>query len=181
RGGLPAVLGAVPDRRRPDLRRYRNPQPRPARGAAARGGLRCAGAAADHAAAGLRHQGSDLPRLGVVAGLLPHRPCPGHGSVRRHPDQGRVYAIIRTQTLLFPDSRLDGVLVVLAIATMLIGIIGAVAQEDIKRLLSFTLVSHIGYMIFGIALASDTGPAASILYLVPPITAQTAPVPTAGL
>ena len=92
-----------------------------------------------------------------------------------------VYAIIRTQTLLFPDSRLDGVLVVLAIATMLIGIIGAVAQEDIKRLLSFTLVSHIGYMIFGIALASDTGLSASIFYIVHHITVQTALFLIAGL
>src|SRR5699024_8655193 len=84
-------------------------------------------------------------------------------------------------TLLFPDSRLDGVLVVLAIATMLIGIIGAVAQEDIKRLLSFTLVSHIGYMIFGIALASDTGLSASIFYIVHHITVQTALFLIAGL
>ena len=66
-----------------------------------------------------------------------------------------VYAIIRTQTLLFPDGRLDDVLLWAALATMVIGILGAVAQDDIKRLLSFTLVSHIGYMIFGIALATD--------------------------
>mgnify|MGYP001997384027 CR=1 FL=1 len=41
-----------------------------------------------------------------------------------------------------------------ALATMLLGIFGAIAQNDIKRLLSFTLVSHIGYMIFGVALAT---------------------------
>ncbi|HEX7806538.1 MAG TPA: proton-conducting transporter membrane subunit, partial [Cellulomonas sp.] len=62
-----------------------------------------------------------------------------------------VYAIIRTQTLLFPDGRLDDVLMWAALATMVVGILGAVAQDDIKRLLSFTLVSHIGFMIFGIA------------------------------
>src|SRR5690625_5841885 len=84
------------------------------------------------------------------------------------------YAIIRAQTLLFTDSRLDTVLLVAAIATMLVGIVGAVAQEDIKRLLSFTLVSHIGYMIFGISLASDTGLSASIFYIVHHITVQTA-------
>ena len=42
-------------------------------------------------------------------------------------------------------------LMVVALLTMVVGILGAVAQADIKRLLSFTLVSHIGYMIFGIA------------------------------
>src|SRR5690606_23595076 len=74
-----------------------------------------------------------------------------------------VYAIIRTQTLLFPEgSVVDDVLMWLALLTMVVGILGAVAQNDIKRLLSFTLVSHIGYMIFGIALASEPGMAAAI-------------------
>ncbi len=84
-----------------------------------------------------------------------------------------VYAIIRTQTLLFPGNEADTILMWLALATMVVGILGAVAQNDIKRLLSFTLVSHIGYMIFGIALASEAGMAAAIFYVVHHITVQT--------
>ncbi|MGP7961473.1 Na+/H+ antiporter subunit D [Sanguibacter sp. A247] len=84
-----------------------------------------------------------------------------------------IYAIIRTQTLLFPDSRSDTVLLVAALLTMLVGILGAVAQDDIKRLLSFTLVSHIGYMVLGIALSSQTGLTATIFYVVHHITVQT--------
>jgi multicomponent Na+:H+ antiporter subunit D len=84
-----------------------------------------------------------------------------------------VYAILRTQTLLFPDSRLQNLLLVAALATMLVGILGAVAQDDIKRLLSFTLVSHIGYMLFGIAVASATGISAAIFYVAHHITIQT--------
>ena len=68
-----------------------------------------------------------------------------------------VYAIIRTQTLLFPGGALDDLLLWAALATMVIGILGAVAQTDIKRMLSFTLVSHIGYMVFGIALGTAAG------------------------
>ncbi|SEE66963.1 Na+/H+ antiporter subunit D [Ruania alba] len=92
-----------------------------------------------------------------------------------------VYAIIRAQTLLFTDGSLDTVLMVLAVLTMLVGIAGAVAQEDIKRLLSFTLVSHIGYMIFGISLASDVGLSAAIFYVAHHITVQTALFLVAGL
>ncbi|MBN8883168.1 MAG: Na+/H+ antiporter subunit D, partial [Salana multivorans] len=92
-----------------------------------------------------------------------------------------IYAIIRTQMLLFPGGRLDDVLLVLAILTMLVGILGAVAQDDLKRLLSFTLVSHIGYMLFGIALASDVGLAATIFYVAHHITVQTALFLVAGL
>jgi len=84
-----------------------------------------------------------------------------------------VYAIIRTQTLLFPEGRLDDVLLVVALATMVFGILGAVAQSDIKRLLSFTLVSHIGYMVFGIAVGSVVGLASAIFYVIHHITVQT--------
>ncbi|UFU06179.1 Na+/H+ antiporter subunit D [Ruania halotolerans] len=92
-----------------------------------------------------------------------------------------VYAIIRAQTLLFTDGTLDTILMVLAVLTMLVGIAGAVAQDDIKRLLSFTLVSHIGYMIFGISLASDVGLSAAIFYVAHHITVQTALFLVAGL
>lgn len=92
-----------------------------------------------------------------------------------------VYSIIRTQTLLFPDGNLDTLLMWLALATMVIGILGAVAQNDIKRLLSFTLVSHIGYMLFGVALSSEPGMSAAIFYVVHHITVQTALFLVVGL
>jgi multicomponent Na+:H+ antiporter subunit D len=85
-----------------------------------------------------------------------------------------VYAIIRTQTLLFPDSPLQGLLMWAALLTMVIGILGAVSQSGLKRILSFTLVSHIGYMIFGIALATPQGTAGAIFYVAHHITIQTA-------
>ena len=84
-----------------------------------------------------------------------------------------VYAIIRTQTLLFPDGATNDLLMWAALLTMLVGILGAVAQDDIKRLLSFTLVSHIGYMIFGIALGSQSGLTATVFYVAHHITVQT--------
>jgi multicomponent Na+:H+ antiporter subunit D len=84
-----------------------------------------------------------------------------------------VYAILRTQTLLFPGGRVDDLLMWAALATMLVGILGAVAQDDVKRMLSFTLVSHIGYMIFGIAVGTAAGLSAAIFYVAHHITIQT--------
>ncbi|MCP3015614.1 Na+/H+ antiporter subunit D [Nocardiopsis dassonvillei] len=84
-----------------------------------------------------------------------------------------VYAIIRTQTLLFPGDQLNDLLMVVALATMIMGILGAVAQTDIKRLLSFTLISHIGYMVFGVALGSEQGMAGAVFYVAHHITVQT--------
>lgn len=84
-----------------------------------------------------------------------------------------VYAMIRSQTLLFPESRLNDLLMVVAALTLLVGILGAVSQLDIKRLLSFTLISHIGYLVFGLAMADAAGYTATIYYIAHHIIVQT--------
>lgn len=84
-----------------------------------------------------------------------------------------IYALIRTETLLFPGGTLNSVLLWAALLTMIVGILGAITQDDIKRMLSFTLVSHIGYLLFGIALGSDVGMSAAIFYVLHHITIQT--------
>src|SRR5699024_2035308 len=84
-----------------------------------------------------------------------------------------VYAIIRFHTLVFPDGAMDDVLLIAGLLTMVVGILGAIAQTDIKRILSFTLVSHIGYMVFGIALSTEDGLSAAIYYVGHHIIVQT--------
>lgn len=83
-----------------------------------------------------------------------------------------VYAVIRTQTLLFPRDEPWALLLVLAGATMLVGAVGALVQEDANRLLCFLLVGHIGYMLFGLGLATSAGLLGSVIYLVHHITVQ---------
>jgi len=93
-----------------------------------------------------------------------------------------VYAVLRTQTLLFPGTEVIAqVLLVLAVLTMVVGILGALVQDDLKRLLSFTIVSHIGYMLFGLGLASTAGLAGAVLYTVHHIVVQTTLFLVAGL
>ena len=93
-----------------------------------------------------------------------------------------VYAIIRAQTLLFPG---DGpawiVLLVLAGLTMIVGVLGAIAQNDMSRMLSFHIVSHIGYMVFGLALFTLAGIAGAMFYVVHHIIVKTALFLVAGL
>ena len=92
-----------------------------------------------------------------------------------------VYAIIRTETLLFPGDRVNSLLLVISGLTMIVGILGALVQFDIKRVLSFTLVSHIGYMIFGVAVSNHIGLTATVFYVVHHITIQTALFLVTGL
>jgi multicomponent Na+:H+ antiporter subunit D len=93
-----------------------------------------------------------------------------------------VYAIVRTQTLLFPlDARPVTLILVAAGLTMVIGVLGAIAQSDVKRILSFNIVSHIGFMVMGLGLFTVTGLAAAVFYTVHHIVAKTSMFLTGGL
>lgn len=92
-----------------------------------------------------------------------------------------VYAIIRTQTLLFSHHALGDLLLVFGAITMLIGIMGAIAQSELKRMLSFTLVSHIGYMLWGIGLGTRDGLSSAIYYTAHHIVIQATLFLVAGL
>lgn len=92
-----------------------------------------------------------------------------------------VYSIIRAETLLFTTERINSLLMWVSLLTMVVGILGALAQIDIKRMLSFTLVSHIGYMIFGIAVGTAQAYAAVVYYVAHHIVIQTSLFLVAGL
>ncbi|MBF8192138.1 Na+/H+ antiporter subunit D [Nonomuraea sp. K274] len=92
-----------------------------------------------------------------------------------------VYSIIRLESLLFPGGAVATLLMWVALATLLTGVLGAVAQTDLKRMLSFTLLSHIGYMVFGVALSTVAGLAGAIFYVIHHITVQTSLFLVAGL
>jgi multicomponent Na+:H+ antiporter subunit D len=92
-----------------------------------------------------------------------------------------IYAIIRTETILFPSPELNEPLLIIALLTLVAGILGAIAQADIKRMLSFTLVSHIGYMVLGVGLGTAAGVAAAVFYTMHHIIVQTTLFLSAGL
>jgi multicomponent Na+:H+ antiporter subunit D len=85
-----------------------------------------------------------------------------------------IYAIIRTQTVLFPpDTRIGTILLVAAGATMVIGVLGAIAQEDVRRIFSFYIVSQIGYIIMGLGLFTVAGLAGAVYAIVHHIVVKT--------
>ena len=92
-----------------------------------------------------------------------------------------VYAIIRVETLLFPTSRPTTLILVLAGLTMVIGVLGAIAQDDFKRILSFLIVSSIGFVVMGLGFFTVAGIAAAIFYIVNHIVVKTSLFLTGGL
>lgn len=79
-----------------------------------------------------------------------------------------VYALIRVFTLIFVgDTAFTHTLIlIIAGATMITGVLGAAAQYEFRRILSFHIISQIGYMILGLGLAGLTSsPAVATLAL----------------
>jgi multicomponent Na+:H+ antiporter subunit D len=92
-----------------------------------------------------------------------------------------VYAIVRTQTLLFPSDEPATLMLIIAGFTMVVGVLGAIAQKDIKRILSFHIVSQIGYMIMGLGFFTVAGIAATIVFLVHQIVVKSSLFLVGGL
>jgi multicomponent Na+:H+ antiporter subunit D len=118
-----------------------------------------------------------LTAFGIKAGLFPlffwlpasyHTPPAAVGALLAGLlTKVGVYAMIRVFTLLFPDPNASvySVLLVLSAITMVVGVIGALAQLDFRRVLSFNLVGHIGFTTAGLALWTPAALGGSILYV----------------
>ncbi len=78
-----------------------------------------------------------------------------------------VYAIIRLFTLVVPlgDTGLQTVLLIVAGLTMVTGVLGAAIQWDMRRILSFHIVSQIGYMLLAVALFTPLALGAAVFYV----------------
>ncbi|MBE0409375.1 MAG: Na+/H+ antiporter subunit D [Anaerolineales bacterium] len=85
-----------------------------------------------------------------------------------------VYALIRVFTLLFiqDTSFTHTIILILAGFTMVTGVLGAVAQNDFRRLLSFHIISQIGYLLMGLGLLTVQGLAGSVIFMVHVILAK---------
>jgi multicomponent Na+:H+ antiporter subunit D len=68
----------------------------------------------------------------------------------------------------------------IAAATMVVSVLAAIAQVDIRRLLSYHIVGQVAYLMMGLALASLLGIAAAIFYMVHTILVQTGLFLSAG-
>jgi multicomponent Na+:H+ antiporter subunit D len=79
-----------------------------------------------------------------------------------------VYALIRVFTLIFSEGQgyTYGAILLVGALTMLVGVLGAIAQSDLRRVLSFNLVSGIGFILVGIGLGTALGLAGALYYTV---------------
>ncbi len=57
------------------------------------------------------------------------------------------------------------VLIVLSVATMLVGTLAAIVQHNIKRMLAYSSIAHAGYALIGLVVGNELGIMSLMLYL----------------
>jgi multicomponent Na+:H+ antiporter subunit D len=94
-----------------------------------------------------------------------------------------IYTLFRFFPLFFPTLLIEWQPLILTVAglTMLTGVLGAMAVNTVRRVLSFHIISQVGYMVMGLGVAASGnrlavgfGMAAGILYLVHHMIVKTA-------
>jgi NADH-quinone oxidoreductase subunit N len=58
------------------------------------------------------------------------------------------------------------IIIFLSIASMLFGAIAAIGQTNLKRLIAYSSIGHIGYILAGLATVSNSGIQSSIMYII---------------
>lgn len=88
-----------------------------------------------------------------------------------------IYAIIRVFTLIFYHDVDYTHKIIISLAagfTMLLGVLGAVSQFDFKRILSYHIISQVGYMVMGLAIFTPLAIAGAIYYIAHHMIVKTA-------
>ena len=57
------------------------------------------------------------------------------------------------------------IVIFIALASIVVGALGAIGQENIKRLLAFSSINNVGFILIGLAAATQQGASAMMVYL----------------
>jgi len=77
-----------------------------------------------------------------------------------------VYTIIRLVTMVFGFSpSLNKVLLIVGAISIIVGALGALGQKDMKRMLAFSSISQVGYIIISLGAGTQLGIAGAVFHL----------------
>lgn len=101
-----------------------------------------------------------IPITAMVAGLL---------------SKVGVYALIRFFTLIFTQDTAftHTILLWMAGLSMVVGALGAIAQNDIRKILAFSIISQIGYLVMGLAFFTPLALAGVVYFLIHSVLVKT--------
>ncbi len=85
-----------------------------------------------------------------------------------------LYALFRVCTLIFiPDEFLKNLLIGIAIFTIITGAFGAFIKRNIRRMFSYLIVCHIGFVLAGLGMYTEIAFVGALLYLFHDIMVKT--------
>ncbi len=78
-----------------------------------------------------------------------------------------IAVIIRFMEIPFANILVEwqSIIIFISVASMILGAVAAIGQNNIKRLLAYSSIGHMGYTLAGIATGTSSGYASSIVYL----------------
>lgn len=93
------------------------------------------------------------------------------------------YSILRVSSVIFVPLRPDAKewMLTLAAVTMVVGACGALAQSDVKRLLAYSSVGQMGYIILGLGIGTPLALVSTLLFIVNHALAKAMLFLTAGV
>jgi len=94
-------------------------------------------------------------------------PAPVTAFMSTGPKAAAFAAFLRVFAEAFPAMKQEWWLVIwaLAVATMTMGNIVALVQNDVKRMLAYSSIAHAGYVLVGLAVGSPAGSSGAVFYL----------------
>ncbi len=94
-------------------------------------------------------------------------PSPVSGFMAAVAKAGAFAALLRVFVSSFGTVRLDWqpILWALAILSLLVGAVVALMQRDVKRMMAYSSINHVGFILLGVQAATTQGVSASLYYL----------------
>ncbi len=94
-------------------------------------------------------------------------PAPVSGFMASAAKAAGFAAMLRIFFVAFGQSKADWspVLGVLAVITLVVGVVMAIIQTDLKRMIAFSSIAHAGYILVGVQAGTSEGTAAALFYL----------------
>ncbi len=94
-----------------------------------------------------------IPTVAIIAGTL---------------TKVGLYSLVRFFTLIYAPfhEKFLFLFLLIAGATMLVGAIGSLAHQDLRKILSYQIIAHMGYMMMGIGIFTPLGFSGLVYYLI---------------
>jgi NADH-quinone oxidoreductase subunit N len=117
--------------------------------------------------AGLAFKVSAVPFHMWVPDVYEGAPTPVTAFFSAAPKIAAVAIFVRVAIDAFPNivPQWQQIVIFLAIASMVLGAFAAIGQRNIKRLMAYSSIGHVGYALVGLAAGTSTGVAGVLVYM----------------